>query len=1062
MMLGKRQKRVVGWMVTALGLYLLASVSVQAERLPIKAYTTAEGLAQNSVNRIVRDSRGFLWFCTDEGLSRFDGYTFTNYTTAQGLFHPIVKDLVETRSGAYFVGTGVGVCRFNPKGSRSSAVRLPSSGADSDKQRTTDDGRQTMDDPMFVLYQPNDPSMTGSVNVLLEERTGAVWCGGGRGLYRLEQTNGEWTLRVVEIGLPRGVENDMRVRALVEDRQGALWIGAGSGLYRRWPDGRTERYTTEHGLPGNEVRALLMDANGQLWVGTREGLSQIALEPITHQPRIIRVYTAKNGLPNPNTRSLFQSSTGRLWVGLSTALVEFVPEASRDGSRFRRYVNELGLTKLFVQTLTEDRDGNLWIGTDNGALKLARNGFTTYSEADGLGESRVSSLFESSAGDLIGMTLFSSGTPLSWFDGKRFRAIRPRVPQRLTYFGWGWHQLTLQDQAGEWWLPTGQGLVRYPKVNHAGQLAITPPKAIYTTREGLVSNDIFRLYQDSRGDIWIATFSEARGGITRWERATETFHHYGEADGLPLRTPIPHAFTEDRAGNLWIGFDTGALARFCNGRFTLFPSEQGLAAGMIYDLYLDQAARLWVASTTGGLARLDDPSAERPRFIIYTTAQGLSSNSINCITEDRYGRLYVGTARGLDRLDPATGRIKPFTAADGLISGEVLVSFRDRKGDLWFGGKGGLSRLSPQPDPPESPPPVLITGLRIGGERHQISALGETEIASVELGPDKNQIQIDFVALGFSPGAGLRYQYKLEGASEDWSQLADQRTVNFAKVAPGQYRFLVRAVNADGVMSEPPASFSFTILPAIWLRWWFVTIVAALVGLTAYSLYRYRVSRFVELEQVRTRIASDLHDDIGAGLSRIAVLSEVAGHEAGDTSPVTERLSVIARASRELVDSMSDIVWVINPERDQLRDLTQRMRRFASDLFTSRGIEFTFRAPSSDHHLKVGADVRRHIFLIFKESVNNIVRHSGCTKADLDLRVDGGWIVLTVTDDGAGFDPGHPSDGNGLANIRERARVLGGEVRMDSGNGAGTTITVTVPARATAKEHNGRLRGTRS
>src|SRR5262249_25615791 len=158
----------------------------------------------------------------------------------------------------------------------------------------------------------------------------------------------------------------------------------------------------------------------------------------------------------------------------STALVEFVPQASRDGSQFRYYVSELGLSKLFVQTLAEDRDGNLWIGTDNGALKLARNGFTTYTDADGLGESRVSSLFESRAGDLGVMTIFSSATPISWFERNRFRAICPQVPRRLTYFGYGWHQLTLQDQAGQWWLPTGQGLVRYPKVNHVGQLATTP------------------------------------------------------------------------------------------------------------------------------------------------------------------------------------------------------------------------------------------------------------------------------------------------------------------------------------------------------------------------------------------------------------------------------------------------------------------------------------------------------------------------------------------------------------------------------------------------------------
>src|SRR5882724_339475 len=504
----KKAGTLVGLAIRTLGLLIAVSSGAAAEHLPIKTYTTADGLAQNAVNRIVRDSRGFLWFCTDDGLSRYDGYTFTNYGVEQGLPSGQVIDLLETRDGEYWVATFSGLCRFNPKGRTWPVVRRPSSTGQNNNQRTADDGRRATDDPMFVLLRPDDQPSAGGVNALMEDRTGTVWCGAGNGLYRLEQTNREWTLRFVEIGLPREVENDMRVRALVEDRQGALWIGAGSGLYRRWPDGRTERYTTEHGLPSNEVWALLMDVDGQLWVGTQEGLLQIGFEPETPQPKIIRVYTTKNGLPNRNARSLFQSSTGQLWIGLSTALVEFVPQAGQDGSRSQGYLSELILSKLFVQTMTEDRDGNLWIGTDNGALKLARNGFTTYTEADGLGESRMSSLFESRAGELIGMTFFSE-TPLSWFEGNRFRAIRPQLPERVTYLGWGWHQLTLQDQAGEWWLPTGQGLVRYPKINHVGQLAATPPKAIYTTRNGLVSNDVFRLYEDSRGDLWIATFSEA-------------------------------------------------------------------------------------------------------------------------------------------------------------------------------------------------------------------------------------------------------------------------------------------------------------------------------------------------------------------------------------------------------------------------------------------------------------------------------------------------------------------------------------------------------------------------
>jgi ligand-binding sensor domain-containing protein/signal transduction histidine kinase len=1031
-------KRLVYRTVWAIALVIALPGNAKPERLPIKTYTTSEGLAQNSVNRIVRDSRGFLWFCTEGGLSRYDGYSFTNYGVEQGLPDSQVRGLLETRESEYFVGAFSGLCRFNPKG-------RPSAAHQGNSQTAAGAGRRASDDPMFVLYQTNDGSRTGSGNALLEDHTGAVWCGAGRGLYRLEPTDGDRTLRFVDIGLPREVENDMIVRALAEDGQGALWIGAGSGLYRRWPDGRTERYTTEHGLPANDVLALLIDKDGQLWVGTRKGLSQIALEPGTRQPRIMRVYTSGNGLPDPNTRSLFQASTGQLWIGLSTALVEFVPQAGRDGSRFRPYVSEPVLSKLFVQTLAEDRDGNLWIGTTNGAFKLARNGFTTYTEDDGLGDSRISSLFDSRAGDLCVMTV-DSRTPLSWFDGKRFNAIRPRVPQHLTYFGWGWHQLTLQDRAGEWWLPTSQGLVRYPQVHHVGQLATTLPKAIYTTGDGLVSNDIFRLYEDSHGDIWIATFTEARGGITRWERATETFHHYGEVDGLPARTPAPLAFSEDRLGNLWIGFvDTDALARFREGRFTLYTSEQGLPRGAIRDLHLDHAGRLWIASTAGGLARLDDPGAEQPRFITYTTAQGLSSNSINCITEDRFGRLYAGTARGLDRFDPATDRVKPFTAADGLISGEVLVSFCDRKGDLWFGGRGGLSRLSPQPEPPQSPPPILITGLRIGGEAHEISALGETEVASVELGPDKNQIQIDFVALGFSPGEVLRYQYRLEGASGEWSHLPNGRTVNFSNLAPGAYRFLVRATNADGVLSETPAGFSFTILPPVWQRWWFMTAAALLLGLAAYALYRYRVRRLIELEQVRTRIAADLHDDIGANLTTIAVLSEVVHQQLDGSAMIEAPISSIARLSRESVSSMSDIVWAINPTKDSLRDLTRRMRAFATEIFTSHNIDFEFQPPAADLDLKLGANVRRTVYLIFKEAVNNIARHSACEKATVDFHLEGSRLVLKIADDGKGFDAATVTDGNGLQSMRKRAEDSGGETSISTNPPHGTTITLRLP-----------------
>jgi signal transduction histidine kinase len=328
--------------------------------------------------------------------------------------------------------------------------------------------------------------------------------------------------------------------------------------------------------------------------------------------------------------------------------------------------------------------------------------------------------------------------------------------------------------------------------------------------------------------------------------------------------------------------------------------------------------------------------------------------------------------------------------------------------------------------------------------------LGETRIAIADLASDRNQLQIDFVALGFAPGEALRYQYLLEGSDADWRPISGQRTVNYASLAPGRYRFLVRAVNSDGVASANPASVSFTILRPIWRRWWFVSLSSLGAGLTALAFYRSRLRRILELERLRARIGTDLHDDICSSLSQIAVLSEVSRQRLGkEQNSVSESLAQIANTSRDLVDSMSDIVWAINPRRDRLIDLTQRMREFTGDVFTAREIEFSFRAPAGGPEFRLDADARRQIYLIFKEAVNNAARHSRCTQAWIQLDVAHGRLLLRVRDNGRGFDLNGDAatsrNGNGLASMRKRARALGGEIEIISRASLGTTVKLNLP-----------------
>ena len=278
----------------------------------------------------------------------------------------------------------------------------------------------------------------------------------------------------------------------------------------------------------------------------------------------------------------------------------------------------------------------------------------------------------------------------------------------------------------------------------------------------------------------------------------------------------------------------------------------------------------------------------------------------------------MGTGHGINPLDPETGKVKLYTVADGLPRGVVEQAFGDRHGGLWFGTPFGLSRFVPERRGTGSAPSIYITGLRVEGSEQRVSELGESTVAHREFPAGQNEVSVDFIGVDASLGHDLRYQYRLEGSQSDWSQATDQRTINFASLAAGTYRFTVRAINAEGHLSPMPASFGFVILQPVWHRWWFLGLVALVFITTAYAVYRYRVARLLAVANLRTRIATDLHDDIGANLTKIAILSEVARQhsENGEDAP-NSPLASIARISRESVSSMSDIVLGHQPRARQ-------------------------------------------------------------------------------------------------------------------------------------------------
>jgi signal transduction histidine kinase/streptogramin lyase len=732
--------------------------------------------------------------------------------------------------------------------------------------------------------------------------------------------------------------------------------------------------------------------------------------------------------------SMLTSSDGHVWAASDAAVYRF------DGRHTTKYDATHGVEGVAAGALAEDADGNIWIGTAaGGAIRIKRGGLTTYTTDDGLDHDAAGQFFETGDGRLCAI---SRGSRINVFDGRRFHVVVPNIPRdgddaRADSY----YALALLDGAGEWWIPSGTTLYRFAAVKDPALLAASRPMAAYRLGGGPASRSIWRLFDDSRGDIWIARRVPSDEVLTRLDRTTGELHRYTERDGLPFSAAT--AFAEDRTGTLWIGFWDGGLTRYRSGRFERIAGVDGVPIGGVSALRVDRQNRLWCA-TGQGLLRVDDPGADVPQMIRYSTGEGLADDGIVTITEDRDGRVYVGTRRGVDRLDPRSGRIRSFTTDDGLAALETRAAHLDGQGSVWFSTWRGLSRLVPGPDPPERPLPTLLQSVAIDSIPQPLSDLGTTTAGPMRAASSGSRIDIEFFTLSFQSGAAPKYQFMLEGMG-GWSAPNDQRIVTFPRLSPGTYRFSVRAVTWGGRSTGQPATLTFTIPPPLWSRWWFLAAAAASLGLAIHGAYRYRLARLLEIERIRTRLAMDLHDDIGSTLSQVAVLSEVARKRVTADRRVNDLLERIAEISRHLVDAMSDVVWAINPERDSPRDLVQRMRRFASDTLDARNIRLRFVSPDEEVGVRLEADVRREVFLIFKEGINNLLRYANCSSADVALRITRSSLVLTIADNGVGVDPLARGNGLGLRSMRERAERLRADLQVCSASGTGTRLRLTVP-----------------
>jgi signal transduction histidine kinase/ligand-binding sensor domain-containing protein len=1019
----------------------LCAAPVLAERLLIRTYSVDDGLPADQVACLVTDRAGFFWICTNNGLARFDGSRFVTFGTAHGLPDPVINHFLHDSHGHRWVATnGGGVARLEA-------------------------GTPKSDARVFTSFRVGTTARSMRVNVLFESADGGLFAGTDGGLFRAGAADPQPVFEPVSLGLQGYPDGGLQIWALAVDGAGRLWVGTSGGLVLLRDNAPPLHIAVNPAQSADHIFSILPDTAGRLWLGHDAGLfvwlpPAVIPDVMTRTTLLAQARLCVPGsnadapavLPQadgavcqwvPAGRSnsrigisgVTTTQDGWIWVMSHASLVAF------DGVRFRRFQTGDALPASGTQRIGVDPGGDIWMGAANGAHRILRRGFAQYTSDDGLPSELIQRIQRGTDGHLYVVTANSS---LVRLDGDRWTSIQPRLPPLAGVAGRSRYGAALLDHTGAWWIGTGVGLLRYPTVQRLEDMASAVPLAHYTVADGLAGDDVWNIYEDARGDIWIATRVPGEEPLTRWERNTGQFHRYGAADGLPAATAV-RTFAEDHRGALWAGLWDGGFARFDGRRFHYVEPGVDAPPGPRYQMVLDRQGWLWAGGREVVFSR--DAAAARPHFETFRSTEGETITS-RWLTLDGDGWILAATPSGLVRLhgDGRTQQLgtgRPFAGVEQPLHA-------DPDGTLWLAREDHILRYTPVAPTRSAPPPVWIGGVRVAGEPISLPPMGVTSLSNIRLAPGQRQLQIDWFALGFGLDERVRYQFRLDNVDDGWSSPTTELGVVYAGLGPGRYRFQVRALNAANEASAEPATLAFDVTPPFYRRAWFGLLLATSLAALLVAIHRVRLARALELERVRSRIAADLHDEVGASLARVSLMSEATRRMLRSTPDAAETmLEEIGETSRSMVTAVGDVAFCIDPGRGGLAAFTARVRRFGEELLAGTGTAWTLRVHGDTSGIMLTSDQRRHLLAMVKEALHNAVKHAHARRITLDLAVQAGSLLLTLHDDGAGFsmhgDAEEVHAGNGMRNLRHRAAELGGHVAITSPTGAGTRVVIDVP-----------------
>ncbi len=1045
-----------------------------------------EGLSQSSVYAIAQDSQGFLWFGTQDGLNKYDGYDWTVYRHASDdpdtLSHSVISTLYQDQEGTLWIGTdGGGLNRFDP------------------------------DTGQFVHYraQPDGSGLSGDyIRAILQDREGTLWVGTcGSGLNRFDRTKGRFKHYHHKPGDSRTLSSET-LSVLYEDRAGTLWVGTSDGGLNRFDrdTGQFIRYQHDpddpHSLSSNDIAAIYEDREGRFWVGTDDGglnrLDRTTGQAIHYRHDPDDPYS----LSDDAVSAIHQDREGTLWIGTfggGLNVLDPGSESQTGRARFFHYQNDLdderSLSSDFILSIWEDQMGVLWIGTHGGGinkLNLLAKPFVHYQarpqDDGGLSNNVVWAIYEDQAGILwVG----SNGGGLDRFDRSSGQVTHYRhAPNEPHSLGNNVVRAIYEEPDGTFWLGLDDGKVdRFDR---------SSGRFVHYQLD--TSASVPTIHRDAKGQLWVGSFG---GGLYWFDASADRFVHYKQALHLShcLSSEYVHDIYEDPDGVLWLATIGGGLNKFEPGqkRLTHYMRDDAhpdsLSNNNLLSIHQGQAGTLWIGTQGGGLNQFD-PGTET--FTHYREQDGLANDVVYGILEDAQGYLWLSTNRGLSRFDPQRETFRNYDVSDGLQSNEFNggAYFQSQSGEMFFGGINGFNTFFPEAlEDNRQAPPVVITAFKKFNQTVR-SDLANGE--QIELSYQDNFVSFEFAALDYAAPEQNQYAYMMEGLDPDWVEAGTRRHVDYPDLKPGHYTFHVKGSNSDGVWNESGTSIHITITPPFWATWWFRGGMLLLLVAGVWVAHRLRVAsietrsrelavlvqqrtaelqreidqradaeealRQSEMEKAvaaeRSRLARNLHDAISQTLFSASLIAEALPKSwERDKKEGQQLLNELRLLTQGALAEMRTLLLELRPEALVEANLGDLMRQLAEAAAVREGLPVTV---DVDGGGTVPHDVHVALYRIAQEALNNVIKQARVRQVTIDLNfvplttaaepaarphplnLNDGWRVeLGIREEGRGFDlDALPPERLGLDLIRERAESVGARLTVESEVGRGTCIMV--------------------